>query len=117
MPSIGRKCQSTGNFALFLQTVVPLPVKCDQQLSFYHNGKLFEHLLVSVSWFKEHHDKQAFGKPLQLWWKDLFHVGVLFVPMQFVVDQCVSACVKYEQTVWLLCPLRTALLLSKFCAH
>ena len=88
--------------------VRPAIVHYFAQHSFYHSGKLFEHLLVSVSWLKEHHAKQAYGKPLQLWWKDLYDVGISFIPVQFIVDQCVSVCINYEQqTVCLLCPLRS----------
>ena len=96
-------------FANSPSQVRPAIVHYFVQHSFYHSGKLYEHLIASVSWLKEHHAKQAFGKPLQLWWKDLYHVGVPFIPVQSIVDHCVSVCVKYEeQTVWLLCPLRTA---------
>ena len=91
----------------FPSQVRPAIVHYFAQHSFYHCGKLFEHLLVSVSWLKEHHAKQAYGKPLQLWWKDLYDVGISFIPVQFIVDQCVSVCINYEQqTVCLLCPLR-----------
>ena len=38
---------------------------------FYYNAQRYEHILASVQWLKEHHARDTFGKPLQLWWKDL----------------------------------------------
>ena len=60
-----------------------------------------------------------FGKPLQLWWKDLFESAKpRFNPIQFLVRQCVSMNISYEdQTLLLLCPVKNLLGLTDHLTH
>ena len=51
--------------------------------------------LVAVSWLKEHTMKDSLGKPLQLWWKDLYHSHLAY-PV-FVWSMCAqSMCLKVK---------------------
>jgi hypothetical protein len=61
---------------------------------------------MSVSWLKKHTAFGTFGKPLELYWKDLFeHNNFWFIPIQFLVCDCACIDIKYEeQTVLLVCP-------------
>ena len=65
------------------------------------------YILACVSWLKEHHKRYAHGKPLELWWKDLFETSLPhFIPLQWLAGQCVYTDTKYEaQTLLLLCPV------------
>lgn len=73
--------------------------------TFYYDNELYEHLLMRVSWLKEHHAINAHGKPTQIWWGDLFEPNFNYIPVQLIVCTCASIEIKYEeQTVLLLCP-------------
>ena len=64
--------------------------------SFYHNDRICE----------QHTAFDTFGKPLELWWKDLFESNnFCFIPIQFLICECACTEIKYEeQTVLLMCP-------------
>lgn len=64
--------------------------------------------LLCVSWLKQHVACSAFGKPLQIWWKDLFLANMItFIPVQYILGKCACMDIKYEeQTVLLLCPVK-----------
>ena len=71
--------------------------------SFYYNARICEHILMSVSWLKKHTAFDAFLKPLELWWKDLFEPkNFCFIPIRFLICEC--TCKYEEQTVLLMCP-------------
>ena len=50
------------------------------------------HLLVNLSWFKYHPKNVAFGKPITLWYHDLFEdCGIhSFIPVQFIRSRSAS---------------------------
>ena len=52
-------------------------------------GKTKTHLLAHLSWFKPHPKNQGYGKPVSVYYHDLYdHVG--FVPVHFISCRCVS---------------------------
>ena len=59
------------------------------------NGKAIAHLLVSLSWFKSHPQHLAFGKPVIIWYYDLFEYCGL-VPVQLIVGRTVSLIDKHN---------------------
>ena len=67
----------------------------------------FQHVFASVSWLKEHHDKNYFSKPLELWWKELHESSLnVFIPIQLLICHSAYCDVKHEeQTVLLMCPV------------
>lgn len=89
-------------------TIRPVEVHFFASMSFYHTGQHHELLLVRVSWLKEHHAKEAYGKPLEVWWKDLFEYDMLsFIPIQCVVGHCAHLDIMHEgQGVLMLCSLK-----------
>ena len=56
--------------------------------AFHHNDTKHRHIFAAVSWLKDHHAKYYFGKPIEVWWKDLLMCTFLssysFV-IQFIV--------------------------------
>lgn len=70
--------------------------------------RVFEHILLCVSWLKNHTACHAFGKPLQIWWKDLFQPNMFrFIPIQYILGDCAYTDIKYEeQSALLLCPVK-----------
>jgi hypothetical protein len=90
-------------------TVRPVLLRYFMQHSFHSQcDKVYVHALVAVSWLKEHHAKQSYGKPLELWWRDLYESNsVTFLPMQYLAGHCAYTDVKFEaQTVVLVCPVQ-----------
>ena len=73
----------------------------------YHD-QVYEHILLCVSWLKSHTACHAFGKPLEIWWKDLFQSNMFrFIPIQYILGDCAYRDIKYEeQSVLLLCPVQ-----------
>ena len=73
-----------------------------------YDNQQYEHILLCVSWLKQHVACSAFGKPLQIWWKDLFLADMItFIPVQYILGTCAYMDIKYEeQTVLLLCPAK-----------
>ena len=64
-------------------------------------------MFAAVTWLKEHHAKlTAFGKPVELWWKDLYEDSLEpFIPLQLLVCQSVNCEVKFEmQSVYAVVP-------------
>lgn len=52
-------------------------------------GEVKVHLLASISWYKAHPQCQSFGKPVSVWYYDLFeHCGL--IPVQFLITRAVS---------------------------
>lgn len=86
--------------------VRPVVVHYFVQHSFHFNEQPYTHILAAVSWLKEHHAKDSLGKPLQVWWKDLFDIGLTLIPMHFFAGPCVHMNISLEdQTVLLVCTL------------
>ena len=51
--------------------------------SFHYNNRVYQYVLAAVSWLRNHHTKDSFGKPLELWWKDLFDAHFdTFIPVR-----------------------------------
>ena len=76
------------------------------QVSANINNDIQHYILSRVLWLKEHNNKYAHGKPLELWWKDLETGLPSFIPLEWLAGQCVYTETKYEeQTVLLLCPI------------
>jgi hypothetical protein len=75
--------------------------------AFHYNGSTRQHVFAAVSWLKEHHAKENFGKPLQVWWKELYDSNLgMFIPVQLLFSHVVHCDIKYEeQTVCLICPV------------
>lgn len=73
-----------------------------------YNDQVYEHILLYVSWLKNHTACHTFGKPLQIWWKDLFQPNMFrFIPIQYILGNCAYTDIKYEeQSVLLLCPVQ-----------
>ena len=61
--------------------------------------ELYEHLLVSLSWFKHHPLENTFGKPVSIWESDLFEIpGVhSVIPVQFIRSRAVSLIDKVQE--------------------
>lgn len=50
-----------------------------------------DHILVSVSWFKKHRDRDCFGKPITVWECDIFETtGFCFIPIEYIICRTVS---------------------------
>ena len=73
----------------------------------YHD-QVYEHILLCVSWLKNYTAFDAFGKPLEIWWKDLFQSNMFrFIPIPYILGECAYRDIKYEeQSVLLLCPVQ-----------
>ena len=56
------------------------------------DGNSKSHLLVSLSWYKFHPKHLEFGKPVTVWYFDLFEYYDIYsvVPVQFVVNRAVG---------------------------
>lgn len=54
------------------------------------NGTVLNHMLVSLSWFQFHPQKDYFGKPLSVWCHNLFEAGSHIIPIQFIKCRIVS---------------------------
>ena len=71
--------------------------------SIEYNCSLQTFALVAVSWLLEHPSKDTLGKPLQIWWKDLYDDHLAFIPIQYIFGPCVYTDYVFEgQTVVLL---------------
>ena len=82
--------------------VRPVIVHYFVQHSFHFNEQPYTHILAVVSWLKKHHAKDSLGKPLQVWWKDLFDSGQTLIPLHFFAGPCVHMDISFEdQTVLL----------------
>ena len=70
--------------------------------------ELYEHLLVSLSWFKHHSLENTFGKLVSIWESDLFEIpGVHSVIPQLIRCRAVSLIDKIQEhdpTVLLVIP-------------
>ena len=71
------------------------------------NNNAYDHTLACVSWLKEHHNKDYYGKPCEIWWKDLYQEDSFdFIPLQFLSCHCAHTDIKFEdQTVLFVCPI------------
>lgn len=76
--------------------------------AFTYQEQQYEHILLCVSWLRQHSAADTFGKPLQIWWKDLFESNLFtFIPIQYILSECAFMDIHYEeQTVLLLCPVK-----------
>ena len=98
-------------FARSLSTKQPRPVCLGHFIlhGLHDETQVQEHIFPSVSWLKEHHAKDnVYGKPVQVWWKDIYECSLdsNFIPLQLLI--CQSACceVKFElQTVYAVIPV------------
>ena len=75
------------------------------------DGKNYDHLLVSLSWFLYHPNLEAKGKPITVWCHDLFEpIGVhCLVPVQLIQNRVVSLICSNSglvpgESVLLVCP-------------
>ena len=81
----------TGSFtSTVLSRAAQINYFCKHNIEF--ESKTKTHLLVSLSWFKPHTRNTDFGKPLGVWYHDLFELrGVhSVIPVQFLESRCVS---------------------------
>ena len=71
------------------------------------NGRVILHLFAMVSWLKEHHAKNKYVKPFELWWKDIYDTNVKsIIPIQLLICHSVHCDVKFEEeTLFLMCPV------------
>ena len=80
---------------LFQQPTAPLSgLRAARIEKFYKhsttiNGEIKVHLLASLSWYKAHPQNKSFGKPISVWYYDLFEYCGL-VPVQFLVTRAIS---------------------------
>ena len=59
------------------------------------------YLLLYVSWRNGHHN---FGRPVEVWWKDLYKEFDKNIPIKFLICHSVQCDVMFEQqTVYLVC--------------
>ena len=72
--------------------------------AFHHNNTVHQHVFAAVSWLKDHHAKYHFGKPLEMWWKDLYEDFDTYIPIQLLICHSVHCDIKFE-TVYLMCPV------------
>lgn len=95
-------------FNVTLPAVRPVVVNFFVYMSFYHQEKICEHMLVCVSWLHEHPAQKEYGSPLEIWWKDMFQPDMLsFIPVQCLIGNCAYMDIKHEeQTVLLICPTK-----------
>lgn len=66
------------------------------------------HLLLNLSWYKSHTKTHDFGKPVTVWYYDLFESSIDydFVPIQFIQSRSVSLIKKlYEESVLFAVPV------------
>ena len=56
---------------------------------------------------KEHHAKNKYVKPFELWWKDLYDTNIKgIIPIQLLICHSVHCDVKFEEeTLFLMCPV------------
>ena len=74
---------------------------CKHSLSI--DGQNTNHLLVSLSWFRCHPRNSDFGKPITVWYYDLFEsFGIhSLIPVQCLQSKSVSLISKLEQESFL----------------
>ena len=53
------------------------------------NNEVKDHILVSLSWFQEHPQRSLCGKPVTIWYKDIFQTDGL-IPVQLISSRAVS---------------------------
>ena len=93
------------------QSFNPTPRPLILQKFFIHscelNDRVVLHLFAMVCWLKEHHAKNAYTKPFELWWKDLYNTNIKgIIPIQLLICHSVHCDVKFEeQSVFLMCPV------------
>lgn len=91
-------------------TLEARPVKINHFMmhSLHYEDAHHQHIFAVVSWLKNHPHKSYFGKPLEIWWKDLFEFNLdIFVPIQLLICHSASSSIKFEdETVFLLCPIQ-----------
>lgn len=72
-------------------------------------GRTLTHMLVSLSWFKYHPQKNSCGKPASLWCCDIFEPAGLhsYIPVQFVRSRTISLVENIREgleSVLIVCP-------------
>ena len=89
-------------------TVRPVLIHYFVYMSFCHQETTSHHIFVYVSWLHEHTEKGVYGRPLELWWKDLYENDMLsFIPLQCLIGNCAYKDTKFEeQTLLLICPTK-----------
>ena len=71
------------------------------------NGQSKANVLVSLSWFKYHPHNTTFGKPLTVWYSDIFEIGGIcsLIPVQFIKCRTVALVDKLDgESVLFVCP-------------
>ena len=53
------------------------------------NNEVKDHIRVSLSWFQEHPQMYSCGKPVTIWYKDIFQTESL-IPVQLISSRAVS---------------------------
>lgn len=89
-------------------TARPLLLNYFMVHSLKYRDTYFQHVFASVSWLKVHHKKDHYGKPLEIWWKDLFDSSLdSFVPIQLLICHSANCDIVFEgQTVLLMCSVQ-----------
>ena len=80
---------------------------CLTTSSSIQNGRVALLLFAMVCWLKEHHAKNKYVKPFELWWKDLYDTNIKgIIPIQLLICHSVHCDVKFEEeTLFLMCPV------------
>ena len=71
------------------------------------NGQNKTNVLVCLSWFKYHSQNTTFGKPLTVWYRDVFEIGGVcsLIPVQFIKCRTVALVDKLDgESVLFVCP-------------
>lgn len=101
------------NYALFGGSFSSDDVPKTAKIEFFcqHNimsrGERKSNFLVSLLWFKPHPKNTTFGKPLSVWYYDLFELGGIYdvVPLHFIKCRAISLIDKlYGESVLYSCP-------------
>lgn len=89
--------------------LLPRPVRLNYFIhhSFLYNDSIHQHVFASVSWLKQHPAKDSIGKPMEIWWKDLYDNNQEpFIPLQLLICHSVFGDIVHEeQTVYIMCPV------------
>ena len=70
------------------------------------HGESRSHLLVSLSWFRYHPKIMDFGKPVTVWYHDLFepHVSHSLVPVKFINSRAIALIDELDESVQFVVP-------------
>ena len=56
------------------------------------NSETFQHLFAYVLWYQPHPDKERLGKPLQVWYNNIYQTEgpSSFIPIQRIATSCIA---------------------------